>query len=322
MATLLTPDCTYTLNGVPVRVKLIPDGAKWNNAAKAKAAKSYAGAPYKHGGLICGTGKPASVTIHNTDDLPGAYDDGEQYTRATWPNENMGTVRVHFYADDTGAWQNLRAGTGLCPADPVGRAEVGYHAGDGVVRDGGNMTSIAIEVIMNDNPENDAKARDNAARLAAGLLDIYGYGLDKLVTHTFWVAKSARKSKVDVDEQCTTQVYGRKWCPTYIFGSTSHAVALKNWRAFKALVARYMGQAEESKPASPAAPAPKPPYQVRITRCPNIRKGPGTNFAVVGVVGKSGVYTITEVSDGPGASGWGRLKSGAGWVSLDFCAKI
>ena len=66
MATLLTPDCTYTLNGVPVRVKLIPDWAKWNNAAKAKAAKSYAGAPYKHGGLICGTGKPASVTIHNT----------------------------------------------------------------------------------------------------------------------------------------------------------------------------------------------------------------------------------------------------------------
>ena len=81
-----------------------------------------------------------------------------------------------------------------------------YHAGDGVIRDGGNMTSIAIEVIMNDNPANDAKAKDNAAKLAAGLLDIYGYGLDKLVTHTFWVAKSARKSKADVDEQCTTLV--------------------------------------------------------------------------------------------------------------------
>ena len=38
MATLLTPDYTYTINGVPVRVKLIPDGTRWKDAAKAKAA--------------------------------------------------------------------------------------------------------------------------------------------------------------------------------------------------------------------------------------------------------------------------------------------
>ena len=34
MATLLTPDYTYTINGVPVRVKLIPDGTRWKDAAK------------------------------------------------------------------------------------------------------------------------------------------------------------------------------------------------------------------------------------------------------------------------------------------------
>ena len=319
---LLTPDHTYTLNGVLVKVKLIPDGAKWTNAANAVKAKTYAGAPYKHGGLICGTGRPAGVTIHNTEDLPKVYDDGEQYTRATYPNEAMGTTRVHFYVDDVCAWQNLRAGTGMFPEDPVGRAEVGYHAGDGVVRDGGNMTNIAIEVIMNDNPTNDAKAKDNAARLAAGLMDLYGFGLDKLVTHTYWVAKSARKTKTDVDEQCTTLIYGKKWCPAYIFGSTSHSVALKNWIAFKALVAQYMGQMEGSKPASSTVSTSKTPFRVRISDKPNIRKGPGTNFAVVGIVDKPGAYTITEVSDGPGASSWGRLKSGAGWVSLDFCKKI
>lgn len=317
---LLTPDYTYTLNGVPVRVKLIPDGAKWTNAVAAVKAKSYAGAPYKHGGLICGTGKPASITIHNTDDLPGAYDDGEQYTRATWPNQAMGTTRVHFYVDDVCAWQNLRVGTGLCPTDPAGRAEVGYHAGDGVIRDGGNMTSIAIEVIMNDNPANDAKAKDNAARLAAALMDLYGFSSEKLVTHTFWVAKAARKTETDVDEQCTTLIYGKKWCPAYIFGSTSHATALKNWKAFKALVAGYRKDGAAQGAEIPAVP--KAPLRVRITGRPNIRKGPGTNHAVTGVVDKPGVYTITEVSDGPGASGWGKLKSGAGWVSLDFCAKI
>ena len=215
--------------------------------------------------------------------------------------------------------QNLRAGTGLCPADPAGRAEVGYHAGDGTIRDGGNMTSVAIEVIMNDNPVNDAKAKDNAARLAAGLMDLYGFGLDKLVTHTFWVAKAARKTKVDVDEQCTTLVYGKKWCPAYIFGSTGRATALKNWKAFKALVAGYRDGAAQGAEI-PAAP--KAPFRVRITGRPNIRKGPGTDHAVTGVVNKPGVYTITEVSDGPGASGWGRLKSGAGWVSMDFCVRI
>ena len=37
----------------------------------------------------------------------------------------------------------------------------------------------------------------------------------------------------------------------------------------------------------------------------------------------AGVFTITEVKDGPGsAKGWGRLKSGAGWIALDFAQKI
>ena len=32
-----------------------------------------------------------------------------------------------------------------------------------------------------------------------------------------------------------------------------------------------------------------------------------------------GVYTIVEVKSGKGSTaGWGRLKSGAGWISLDY----
>jgi len=35
------------------------------------------------------------------------------------------------------------------------------------------------------------------------------------------------------------------------------------------------------------------------------------------------VFTITEVKSGPGsAKGWGRLKSGAGWIALDYAQKI
>lgn len=261
MATLLTPDYTYTINGVPVRVKLIPDGTRWKDAAKAKAADFSAGAAYKNGGLLCGTGKPEYITIHNTDDLPSAYDDGEQYSRATL-NENMGSTRIHFYSDDTGAWQNLRAGTGMFPADSVGRAEIGWHSGDGVTKTSGNYNSLAIECIMGQSPTHDAKARDNTARLAAWLLWWHGLTIDRLVTHTYWVAQAAGKKKADVDEQCTTAVFKKKWCPSYIFASTSHAVALRNWKAFKALVQKYL---EEQKRLDSITPAPLPPEAKEIT---------------------------------------------------------
>ena len=54
----------------------------------------------------------------------------------------------------------------------------------------------------------------------------------------------------------------------------------------------------------------------------NIRTGPGTNYAKTGKFTGVGVFTITEVEDGPGsAKGWGRLKSGSGWISLEYTAR-
>ena len=79
--------------------------------------------------------------------------------------------------------------------------------------------------------------------------------------------------------------------------------------------------------AGGAAPTPAPvavSFKVRVTATDlNIRTGPGTNTAKTGKFTGAGVFTITEVKDGPGsAKGWGRLKSGAGWIALDFAQKI
>ena len=75
-------------------------------------------------------------------------------------------------------------------------------------------------------------------------------------------------------------------------------------------------------PVQPSAPVSSVPYKVRITATDlNIRKGPGTNNAKVGVI-KPGVYTIVSEATGQGATLWGKLKSGQGWVSLDYCKKI
>lgn len=55
----------------------------------------------------------------------------------------------------------------------------------------------------------------------------------------------------------------------------------------------------------------------------NIRKGSGTNTAKTGRYTGKGVFTIVEVREGKGSDkGWGRLKSGAGWISLDYCQRV
>ena len=76
-------------------------------------------------------------------------------------------------------------------------------------------------------------------------------------------------------------------------------------------------------PVQPSAPVSSGPYKVRITATDlRIRKGPGTNTAIVQNAITPGVYTIVSEATGPGATLWGKLKSGKGWVSLDFCKKI
>ena len=64
------------------------------------------------------------------------------------------------------------------------------------------------------------------------------------------------------------------------------------------------------------------PYLVKVS-IPNlnIRKGPGTNYARTGYFTGVGVFTIVEEADGPGAVKWGKLKSGMGWISLDYAIK-
>ena len=77
--------------------------------------------------------------------------------------------------------------------------------------------------------------------------------------------------------------------------------------------------------AGGTAPAPAAvPFKVRVTATDlRIRTGPGTDTAKTGKFTGAGVFTITEVKDGTGsAKGWGRLKSGAGWIALDYAQKI
>lgn len=58
-------------------------------------------------------------------------------------------------------------------------------------------------------------------------------------------------------------------------------------------------------------------YLVKVTaNVLNIREGSGTNYKVVGQIKDKGTYTIVETKNN-----WGKLKSGAGWICLDYTSK-
>lgn len=88
----------------------------------------------------------------------------------------------------------------------------------------------------------------------------------------------------------------------------------------KAGISQDAGQVQESSPS--VAVAPDGAYLV-ITTCDvlRIRAGAGKGHPVVGKIteqeGCKKKYTIVEEKNG-----WGRLKSGAGWISLSYTKKV
>lgn len=72
-------------------------------------------------------------------------------------------------------------------------------------------------------------------------------------------------------------------------------------------------------PAKTTKPATaKKAYTVKVTvPILNVRTGAGTNCAITTTVKKNEVYTIVDESNG-----WGKLKSGAGWICLKYTKKM
>lgn len=205
---ILTPDrirMEKTNSGsiISIKEKIIPDSAR---ATKHVATYVPKGAPMKPcKKLNNGTGKPKGITIHNTNDIAVATGTtpAEQYTRATWPNCNMGGAVVHFYVYKSDIWQNLA------------EAEQGWHATDGGTRRnshrsgekiGGNLDTLAIECIGNIS-----ESEDTTAKLAAYLLA--KYSLDP-----------------NTDLYTHNDFYAKKKCPAYI---------LPHWDKFIAKVKQY-----------------------------------------------------------------------------------
>ena len=70
--------------------------------------------------------------------------------------------------------------------------------------------------------------------------------------------------------------------------------------------------------AKKAAPSAPKEYRVQVTvDVLNIRAGASTSYKVKGQIRDRGIYTIVDQKNG-----WGKLRSGAGWIYLAYTKRI
>lgn len=134
-------------------------------------------------------------------------------------------------------------------------------------------------------------------------------GIKQLVWST---NKADRVNHVNGCNMTVHRDYANKACPGQYLYERHGAIAA----AVNAILGSGTTQAPEAAPGAVQG-FPATPFTVRVIIPDlNYRSGPGMSYTVKGQTGK-GVFTITEVQDG-----WGKLKSGAGWIYLenpDYC---
>jgi hypothetical protein len=107
-----------------------------------------------------------------------------------------------------------------------------------------------------------------------------------------------------------------KWvfkCKLYVRGFRGKNVVistLKSGAITGVVESKYLVKTEKNEEFKP--------YKVQVTAYAlNIRAGAGTNYKINGIIKDKGIYTIVDEKNG-----FGKLKSGAGWISLKYTKKV
>ncbi len=127
------------------------------------------------------------------------------------------------------------------------------------------------------------------------------------IKQLLWKGDKSLIGQVDKQNMTVHRWFKNKACPgDYLYGKHAYIAAEVNKR---------LGVTETQPTEKQASDGT---YKVRITASTlNVRAGAGTSYKVTTTVKKGGIYTITEEQNG-----WGKLKSGAGWISLKYTEKI
>lgn len=123
-----------------------------------------------------------------------------------------------------------------------------------------------------------------------------------------WQGDKSLIGQIDKQNMTVHRWFKNKACPgDYLYGKHGYIAAEVNKRL------ALLETVDATEPFAQALP-----YKVRITASSlNVRRLGSTKSEVVATVHKNEVYTITDVADG-----WGRLKSGAGWICLKYTTKV
>ncbi|MDE6710129.1 MAG: amidase [Oscillospiraceae bacterium] len=163
-----------------------------------------------------------------------------------------------------------------------------------------NSYSVSIECCHPDSTGKfTEKTEQSLAELCAYLIEKFGLGVDDIIRHYDVTGK-----------QCPLY-----WSPTKY---QSAEAANGRFAEFKEKVRKLLkGTPVKGKPADGnSEKIGGTNFRVRVLDgCLNIRKSPSLTAPVVGTITDKGVYTIIAEEYG-GSILWGKLKSGAGWISL------
>lgn len=240
--------------------------------------------------------KPRGVMIHST----GA--NNPSLKRYVQPNVGgIGVNRNNNSWNMAGVKKCVHAFIGKLENGTVATAQTlpwnhrGWHCGSGN-KGSGNDTHISFEICEDGLTDKTYfnKVYQEAVELTAFLCK--EYSLDPLadgvvICHKEGCLRGIASNHADV----------LHWFP-------KHG---KDMDDFRADVARQMGITTQTATTFEA-------YKVKITASDlNVRAGAGTSYKVNTVVKKGEVYTIVDEENG-----WGKLKSGAGWISLAYTQKI
>ena len=133
------------------------------------------------------------------------------------------------------------------------------------------------------------------------------------IKRLYWEGNKALIGNIKRQNMTVHRWFANKACPgQYLY--ERHPDIVKRVNALLGV-----GDTKVSKPVE--TPSSALPYLVRVSASSlRIRRGPGTNYSISGVA-KPGIYTIVAEGNGVGATRWGKLKNGSGWISLDYAPK-
>ena len=167
-----------------------------------------------------------------------------------------------------------------------------------------NTNSISIEMCSNKKNTKSLSASDNDWYLTEATVN----NAIKLTKHLM------EKYNIKADHVITHNMVNGKLCPQ---PWVKNEDALKGWKDFLNKLAGTSVSKPKETPKEEKKPASKE-YKVKVnTALLNIRADANANSAKKGTVKKGEVYTIVEEKNG-----FGKLKSGAGWIKLSYTIKI